>query len=451
MFSISTHTKRISDFIWARPLAAQPAWKRSLLQLLRILAVMRRDLADGQLNLHAMSLVYTTLLSLVPLIAFSFSVMKGLGVHNRLEPLLFESLAALGPRGDELGERIMQFVENVRADLLGSVGLAILVYLIISLVQKIEASFNHVWRVQQPRGLRQRFSDYLSVILIGPLLIATALGITASLQNSDLAQELLAVQPFGWLAIQFGKVLPYLIVISTFAFVYVFIPNTRVRWRNAFIGGLFAGILWQSAGWVFTNFIAGSSNYIAIYSSFAIVLTSMIWLYLSWLILLVGASVAFYAQNPQQLSRHRARRLLSNELREALALEIMLRVGRSFHERGELWNMNTLSTALDVPGDVLDTVTRRLESHGLLLVTEPPESGFVPGVDIASLTLEDILAAVRKGDPEQDYETDRVPISKPVREIVDSLMAAGRSELANRSLRDTVIDSMENEGVRSKE
>lgn len=441
MLNISRYVEDCSQWLWRDQLETLERPKRTAVWFLRILAVLRRDLADGQLTLHAMSLVYTTLLSLVPLIAFSFSVLKGLGVHNRLEPLLVESLNTLGPRGDELAQRIMGFVENVRADVLGSVGLAVLIYLIISLVQKIEASFNYVWRVQQPRGLRQRFSDYLSVILIGPVLIAAALGITASLSSSELALQLLAVQPLGWLAVQGGKLLPYFIVIGTFAFVYVFIPNTKVYWRNAFLGGLIAGVLWQSAGWVFTNFIAGSSKYIAIYSSFAIVLTSMIWLYLSWLILLVGASVAYYAQNPQQLTRHRIRRLLSNELRETLALEIMYRVGKSFHERGKLWDMGSLSEELRVPGDTLETVTTRLENQGLLLVTEPPETGFVPGTDISSLTLEDIIGAVRRDDPEQDHDSRRVSVSPSVKNVMDKLVQAGRDQLADATLRDIILDN----------
>ena len=440
MLNISGYLDNFSNWLWRDRLETLERPKRTVIWFLRILAVLRRDLADDQLTLRAMSLVYTTLLSLVPLIAFSFSVLKGLGVHNRLEPLLVESLQQLGPRGDELAERIMGFVENVRADVLGSVGLAILIYLIVSLVQKIEASFNYVWRVQQPRGLRQRFSDYLSVILIGPLLIAAALGITASLSSSEVVQELLAIQPFGWVAIQAGKLLPYIIVIGTFTFVYVFIPNTKVQWRNALLGGLIAGVLWQSAGWVFTNFIAGSSKYVAIYSSFAIVLTSMIWLYLSWLILLVGASVAYYAQSPQQLTRQRTRRLLSNELRETLALEIMYRVGKSFHERDRLWNMTSLSEELHIPGDILENVTRRLENQGLLLVTEPPETGLVPGTDISSLTLEDIIGAVRRDDPEQDHDSRRVSVSSPVREVMDSMVKAGREQLAEGTLRDLVVD-----------
>ncbi|MDX1444294.1 MAG: YihY/virulence factor BrkB family protein [Gammaproteobacteria bacterium] len=448
MLKLSEYLGQFSDWLWRDRIEKIERPKRSLVWFLRILAVLRRDLSDGQLALHAMSLVYTTLLALVPLIAFSFSVLKGLGVHNRLEPLLFEQLAQLGPQGNDLGERIMGFVDNVRADVLGSVGLAILIYLIISLVQKIEASFNTVWRVQQPRSLRQRFSDYLSVILIGPLLIAVALGITASLQNSDLVQELLSVQPFGWLAVQFGKILPYLLVIATFAFIYVFIPNTKVRWHNAFLGGLIAGVLWQTVGWVFTNFVAGSGNYVAIYSSFAIVLTSMIWLYLSWLILLIGASVAYYAQNPQQVTRHRTRRLLSNQLREALALEIMYRVGRSFHAREPRWDMDRLSEELNVPGDILDTVTSRLEHHGLLLMTEPPEMGFVPGTDMESLSLDDILAAVRRDDPEQDHDSGRVRISQEVQDLVERLEGAGREALQDRSLRSMVIgrDTREKDG-----
>src|SRR5689334_21266441 len=133
--------------------------------------VMARDLYDGQLNLRAMSLLYTTLLSIVPVMELSFSVAKGLGLHNQLEPLLFQFLEPLGPKGQDLGYKVMGFVQHADANLLGGIGVALLALTAVSLIQKVEDGFNFVWRVQQSRNLVRRISGYLGVLITGPALI----------------------------------------------------------------------------------------------------------------------------------------------------------------------------------------------------------------------------------------------------------------------------------------
>ena len=223
MSLISKWHGQTMNFVWEQSTFDVPAWKRRIVMTLRFIFVIVRDLAAGELNLRAMSLVYTTLLSLVPLLAFSFSVMKGLGVHNRIEPMLYSALEYLGPSGQQLADRIMGFVENVRADVLGTIGLVVLIYLIISLVQKIEGSFNFVWHVQQPRSIGKRFSNYLTVILIGPLLISAAIAVTAAVSNNDIVQQILDVEPLGTLMLLISRLLPYLIVIGTFTFIYIFV------------------------------------------------------------------------------------------------------------------------------------------------------------------------------------------------------------------------------------
>ena len=171
---IDTVNLRINELIWETDVSTLPLWKRPMLHLVRFLYVLGRDLLEGQLTLRAMSLVYTTLLSLVPLLAISFSVLKAFGVHNQMEPFLFQFLAPLGDKGLELGREIIGFVENVKVGVLGSLGLGMLVYTVISLLHKIELSFNFIWRVNQARSIAQRFTEYLSVLVIGPFLVFSA-------------------------------------------------------------------------------------------------------------------------------------------------------------------------------------------------------------------------------------------------------------------------------------
>ncbi|MGB5535475.1 MAG: YihY/virulence factor BrkB family protein, partial [Thiogranum sp.] len=246
--------------LWCDDLREVSNARRWIIVPVRLLVVLARQLIKGQLNLRAMSLVYTTLLSIVPLLAVSFSVLKGFGVHNQIEPLLMNFLQPLGPKGKELSDSIIGFVENVRVGVLGSLGLVFLLYTVVSLIQKVESSFNYVWQVDQLRGFAQRFSSYMSVVLIGPVLVFTALGVTATAMNNTMVQGLMSVEPFGDLIVLFSKLVPYLLVIAAFIFIYMFMPNTRVKFLPAFVGGVVAGILWQSSGWAFAAFIATSSN-----------------------------------------------------------------------------------------------------------------------------------------------------------------------------------------------
>jgi len=241
----------LKKLIWERELSALPWWQAWLTKSVQICYVVVRDVVDGQLTLRAMSLVYTTLLALVPLLAVSFSVLKGFGVHNQIEPLLLNFLSPLGERGVEISSRIIGFVDNVKAGVLGSLGVALLVYTVISLIQKIESAFNYTWRVKRSRPFAQRFSDYLSIILIGPVLIFTALGITATLTSTAVVQKLVAIEPFGSF-LQIGShLLPYLLIITAFTFFYVLVPNKKVQFISALIGGITAGVLWEGLGFCF--------------------------------------------------------------------------------------------------------------------------------------------------------------------------------------------------------
>ena len=210
----------------------------------RVLHMLVRELLGGQLNLRAMSLVYTTLLSLVPLLAVSLSVLKGFGVHNQIEPMLYNFLDPLGAEGAEVADKIVSFVDKVEVGVLGSVGLVFLIYTVIALLQKIESAFNFVWQVEHLRPLVRRISSYLSVVLVGPVML-----FIATVLSSDIARHLVAIKPFAAMLLSAGEWFPYLLVCLTFALVYILIPNTRVKLRAALVGGVIAGIVWKVTGW----------------------------------------------------------------------------------------------------------------------------------------------------------------------------------------------------------
>ena len=391
--------RRIERLLFDRhDLPVKPAnW---LFDLLRYPFALIRDLLTGELNLRAMGLVYTTLLSLVPLIAFAFAILKGLGVHGELEPLIFEFLRPIGGRAGELTTQMMTFVDNVSGGVLGSVGLAFLLYTVVTTVQKLEGAFNFAWHVERPRSLMRRISEYLSLMVIGPLFLVIVFGLFGAITSYKTLLWLTAHEPAGTIVLGLGVLGPYLFVIGVFTFLYVFVPNTRVQFKPALAGGLTAGVLWAASGVVFTNIVAASTQMVAIYAGFAIFLAALIWIYLSWLILLIGAQLSFYVQNPRYLRVGQVPVRLTSSLRERLALSVMLLIARRFVAGDPPWRQRLLAEHLEIPGSALSTVINSLESAGLVTVTE--EEDVLPARDLASTSVCDILNAVRD---ERQYET----------------------------------------------
>jgi membrane protein len=439
MLSIADLQNSFDRAIWETELDGLSTWQAVPVLAVRIATALGRDLVKGQLTLYAMSLVYTTLLSLVPLLAVSFSVLKGFGVHNQIEPLLAQALAPLGAKGAEIAQALIGYVDKTNVAVLGSVGLAILIYSVVSLISKIEQVFNATWHVEQPRPLVQRFSQYLSVLLIGPVLFFAALGSTASVRSNAVIQKLIAIEPFGFLAETAAHLIPLLLITLAFTFAYKFVPNTRVRLRSALIGALVAGLLWQIIGSVFATFMAGSTRYAAIYSSLAIVILFMIWVYIAWIILLVGASIAFYHQYPEYLAARGGDLRLSNRLRERLALTVAAAVAARHRSSAPPWTAERLSHALGVPISNVRNALKILEQGGYVLRTASDPPGFVPARLPRSISLAEVLGSIRS------YGEDslRIPIPERNPEVMvleRRLDQAAQEALSELTLADLVSD-----------
>jgi membrane protein len=427
---------RLEQWLWGASDAARPAWQRPLLRVLRLLLILLRDLTLGQLTLRAMSLVYTTLLSIVPLLALSFSVLKAFGVYNQIEPLLLRLLEPLGDKGLEVARRISEFIQNMNVGVLGALGLALLLYTAISLMQKIEESLNYIWHIPEPRRLGERFSRYLSVLLVGPLLVFSALGVTATVMNLDTVRQVLEVDALGRLAQAASAGLPYLLVIAAFTFIYLFIPNTRVRVGAALLGGAVGGAAWQTAGWLFAAFVVSSGQYAAIYSSFAILVLFMVWLYLSWLVLLFGASVAFYVQHPEYLVLSGGEPRLSNRVRERLALSAMTLVCARFGAGERAWAWPEFTQRLGVPAHALSPVVDALKLHGLLLLSADEPPLLLPARDPSSISVAQVLAAVRSAGEARFLAPGTLPTPAAVEQVIERVQAAVDAAAGDISLRD---------------
>ncbi len=426
---------RLEDGLFLKSRTMAPPWG-PVLRVIRFPAAIARDWVAGEINVRAMSLAYTTLLSLVPLLVFSISILKGLGARGDLRYLLHEFFRPLGEAANQLTETVMQFVTNMRGDVLGSIGLAFLVYTVITTIQKVEASFNFVWRVERPRNFARRFSEYLSVMIVGPVLLAVSISLLASAEHSPLAHWLNDVPLLKATLEVVAQVVPYVIVTIVFTAMYVLIPNTRVQIRAALLGGVTAGVIWALVGKVFTAVIFYSSQLVAVYTGFAIVLTTLIWVYLSWLILLIGAQLTFYVQFPQYLRHGQEIVDLSGSAREQAGLSVMLLIGRDYTVGKHYWTGIELAAELDIPSAALSPVLACLERAGLIVATE--KEHFVPGRDLAAIRLIHVIDAVRTRQTGRSTIIVR-PVASAAGVMID-VETAIEQRLGERSLKD-LIDS----------
>src|SRR5580698_5747015 len=279
------------DWCFFGQASARPGLLGTTLRVLRYPYAVLRDLSRGQINLRAMSLVYTTLLSVIPLLAFTFAVLKIFGARRDLEPIVFEFFRPLGTvAAQELTTRVLQFAGRVSSGVVGSVGLALLAWTLIGTIKKVEDSFNFLWHVEQPRSFARRVTEYSALLVAGPVVLVGFIGLTHQALSSAPLQEVMRLHlPLLQQARAAGiRLAPYVMVSAFFTALYMLVPNTRVQWRAALIGG----VLWAAVGKIFTAFVVYSTRLTIVYAGFAFIVAGLVWTYFGWLILLAGAQLS---------------------------------------------------------------------------------------------------------------------------------------------------------------
>lgn len=365
---------------------------------MRVAIHVGREVGGGQVQLNAMSLSYTTLLSLVPLLAVTFSVLKAFGSNDAIEPFLQSVLAPLGSSAGPLVEQIMSFVSRIKVGVLGAVGIGLLFYTVISLMQKIEHVLNTTWQVHQLRNLSARFSSYLSVLLVGPVLVLAATGLTATLLATPVIRTLSEISPFGSLIAGLTWLGPALMWVAAFTFLYGFVPNTRVRFSSALVGGVVAAILWNLTGLIFGSLIAGSTNYTAIYSAFASLVLFMVWLQIAWMIVLFGATVSYAWQNWTRLRPGGGQRRDTPSRQLLAAIEAVGYITDRFTQAAPPPNSDAikqhLADSADIDYDQTDLALQLLQRQQLIRATDEDQPGWLPGLPPEQITLQRLTEAV---------------------------------------------------------
>jgi membrane protein len=425
----------IFDRLFFGPRSAGPGLGSAVVRVLRYPYAVIRDLFGGEINLRAMGLVYTTLLSLIPLLAISFAILAAFGESRDLEPIVYEFFRPMGNSGaTEITSRVMHFVGRVSNRVVGTVGLAVLLWTLVGTIKKVEDSFNFVWRVEHARSFARRLTEYVSLLIIGPILMVGFLALSHAALRSIPLQDVVNLAPLARLRGVGINLAPYVMVTAFFVVLYMFIPNTRVRVWPALIGAATAGFLWATVGKVFTNMVVLSTRLTIVYAGFAFIVAALLWTYFGWLILLAGAQLSFYIQNPSYLRLGLRELRLSNVEIEQLALKLMYCIGRARLQGTENWNVRRLAAEFGLPGIAVTRIACALEAAGLLKVSHDDECTLARAAD--TIAVQDILSVVRN-QKSGDFVARKAPVPA-VDALNKRLESAWRAACANETLQDLI-------------
>ena len=384
----------INGYLWQQDYALLPLWKRTVLRTNQIFVAIVRDLLQGQLSLRAMSLVFTTVIGFFPLLALTFVVLKGLGVHNALEPALLTLLQPLGDDAATFTADILGYVDALQVEVIGITSVGLLLYFVLDMMRKIEGSFNYIWTVRQGRSWSSRVSEYLFAVIVSPLLLFLSITITSSV-NTNFFNSLLESLSYGIFIIEFvAFIAPILLMSLAFAFAYSFLPNTRVQFGSAFIGGLVTTIIWKLMGSVFQDFFIASARE-SIYLVFASVVAVMFFIYIGWLVALIGSSIAFYHQHPSKTRVARGESNLSIAQQEELGLSVAAVIINRFNAGLPPLDESELAEALSGNPLVIEDSLLALEKIGLITRTADEPARYLPKKSVAKCTLFDVWKALR--------------------------------------------------------
>ena len=432
-----TQVKKVAGFLeedlWQVDLADLSRLKRSLYRYLRIIYFAFRGFIDSRCLLLASALTYTTLLSLVPLLALMFSILKGLGVQNRLEEMLLEQLSA---GSEEIVTQIIGYIDKTNVKALGALGLFGLLATAISVIGNIELALNRIWGVERARSLGRKFSDYLSVLLTCPILFAAALGLTGSVQNVTLVQQIRDLPGVSYLVIFLAILTPYVLMWIALTFIYSYLPNTAVRFRSALFGGVVAGTLWQFAQWGYVHFQIGVAKANAIYGAFAQLPIFLVWLYLGWNIVLLGAIISFAHQNMRAYGKNLGGSAARYAFREELGLKLLWLIGKNFYAGEEPWSAERLSEKLAVPARLVsEIIGQHCQAGFVIAAAKGKEEVYLLAKPPEKLRLDQVIEAMRHygGDA---LRMRQVEGEAALKNALDQVAKSRRKALSQSTLKD---------------
>lgn len=434
-------TRFVQTDVWRIRPETLPPVKRFLVRHFRVLLNAIYGFREHQCPLRASALTFYSILSIVPVVAMAFGVAKGFGFERMLERQLLGNF----PGQTEVIQQVITFAEkmlaNTKGGLIAGIGVGVLFWTVIKVLGHIEASLNAIWRVETHRSIVRKVTDYLSIMILGPVLVITSSSLMVFIRTQiiTITERITLLGAIGPL-IFFGlRLLPYGLIWLLFTLVYLLMPNTRVKPLSAFTAGVAAGTLYQFAQWIYIGFQVGVSNFNAIYGSFAALPLFLIWLQLSWLIVLFGAVISASHQLTEENTFEPDCEDVQPARRRLLALWTAHQAVRSFYQGDPAPTAEEIARRGEIPESLVRELLQDLVETGILARARKDEDEdirYLPGLDTSRITVKSVLNALdRRGCDPVPSDLFEAPGAKDISDAIAAFDRAAENSPANRLLR----------------
>jgi len=385
--------------------------KSLLIRSLRIFILSLREFGHDQCYFRASALTFYSLLSIVPVFAMAFGVAKGFGMEKLLEERLLDNMQGQ----EEVVTRVIEFsstfLENTKGGLIAGIGILLLFWTIVKVLGNIEKSFNEIFGVHQNRSFGRKFGDYMALMMICPviLIFSGSLTVFVTSQVTVITEQIGILGMFGPIIFGLVKLVPYTVIWGLLTFLYIFMPNTKVQFSSALLGGIVAGTLYQFFQALYVHFQIGVANYNAIYGSFAALPLFLMWLQISWLVVLFGAEIAFAHQNEETYEFESDCLQISESFKELLTLRIAHVCIQAFKEGKEPWTARKIAQELEMPIRLVRQLVDDLAEAGVLTEIKDANGrvgSYQPARDINTLTVKSVLDAINQ------HGHDQLPVNE---------------------------------------
>jgi membrane protein len=426
--------------LWRTDLNPLSKKKRFSFISLRVLSMILGGFKKDKCSTYAAALTNITVMSLVPTLAFMFAIAQGFKFYAQIEEKLLNELNNLPSGVGELLIGLLQKLQQTDLSTLGVIGLAIMFWTVITLMGKIEGTFNHIWGIKTDRDFITKCKEYFFILMIVPTILLITGSITATLNSQKLTTSL--QENFGDLFIIYEVMLIFIAPLTTafaFTYLYKFLPNTKVKLIPAFIAGVTTTLLWQLLQWAHIKFQLGASDFNAVYGTFATIPLFMGWLYMSWMVILFGAELSFAIQNHDTFEDESRSEEYSFKTQLSLALYLSRDLASSFH-KGETWYAPVVLQRLKIPIRFGNKVLDLLCKGGIMKVVSVQDGEYLPAKDLHSMNLKDVQQAIF-GIEDKLLDNIKEVNSREFLEMNNKKIAAYGEELSHMNLFELVDDN----------
>lgn len=404
------------DDLWELDTACLPRVKRFFIYICRVIGIVIRGFLDDNCILQASALSYTTLVSLIPMMAIMFMGAAGFGFQKQLERILVDYVQYLP---EDAGKTIMEIFKYVAYTpsytAIGIVGIGVTFLAMLKVMGKVELTFNTIWGVKEPRTFLRKCTDYTMTLFVTPFFILVSTSINALLSSDKIVGFLQEwTGPLSFIYSQLITFSGLFFIGLAFTFLYLFLPNTKVKFTSGLAGGLAAGILWFAVQKLYIELQVGITKANAVYGTFAAVPFFLTWLYSGWVVMLFGAEISFAVQNHSTYRLEGAASKATVATKVQLAFLVMHRICKDFVDGNTPWSIENFSREQNIPIRLLAEVTYHLSKANILIPTDEKSTHFTLKKDIEQITFQDIEEAFRgKADPEVERLVRK--LAQPIR------------------------------------